>query len=135
MTVLVVDDDASVAEFCRQVLSQAGHAVLVVASGDEALAALDEHEIDVVVSDVIMPGMDGLDLLRSIAPGNGGPDFFQTLPALRRKIQLVSDALFGNFDPEQLFARAVQLGGVGHQSAEPSGHGGGQLPGGGHRAQ
>ena len=73
MTVLVVDDDASVAEFCRQVLSQAGHAVLVVASGDEALAALDEHEIDVVLSDVIMPGMDGLDLLRSIAPGNGGP--------------------------------------------------------------
>ena len=73
MTVLVVDDDASVAEFCRQVLSQAGHAVLAVASGDEALAALDEHEIDVVLSDVIMPGMDGLDLLRSIAPGNGGP--------------------------------------------------------------
>jgi two-component system NtrC family response regulator len=74
MTVLVVDDDATVAEFCRQVLVRAGHAVLAVKSGNEALAALDEHEVDVVLSDVRMPGMDGEDLLRSIAPGNGGPD-------------------------------------------------------------
>jgi DNA-binding NtrC family response regulator len=74
MTVLVVEDDAAVAEFCRQVLSQAGHTVLVVKSGNEALAALDEHEVDVVLSDVRMPGMDGVDLLRSISPGNGGPD-------------------------------------------------------------
>jgi DNA-binding NtrC family response regulator len=74
MTVLVVEDDATVAEFCRQVLFQAGYAVLVVKSGNEALAALDEHEVDVVLSDVRMPGMDGVDLLRSISPGNGGPD-------------------------------------------------------------
>jgi DNA-binding NtrC family response regulator len=74
MTVLVVEDDAAVAEFCRQVLSQAGHGVLMVKSGNEALAALDEHEVDVVLSDVRMPGMDGVDLLRSISPGNGGPD-------------------------------------------------------------
>jgi DNA-binding NtrC family response regulator len=74
MTVLVVDDDAAVAEFCRQVLSQAGHTVLMVKSGREALAALDEHEVDVVLSDVRMPGMDGVDLLRSIAPRHAGPD-------------------------------------------------------------
>jgi DNA-binding NtrC family response regulator len=74
MTVLVVDDDAAVAEFCRQVLSQAGHTVLMVKSGREALAALDEHEVDVVLSDVRMPGMDGVDLLRSIAPRKGAPD-------------------------------------------------------------
>src|SRR5664280_835828 len=66
MTVLVVDDEAAVAEFCRQVLSKAGHAVLIVKSGKEVLAALDEHEVDVVLSDVRMPGMDGVDLLRSI---------------------------------------------------------------------
>lgn len=74
MTVLVVDDEPVVAEFCRRVLSKAGHAVLIVKSGAEALAALDEHEIDVVLSDVRMPGMGGVDLLRSISPGNGGPD-------------------------------------------------------------
>jgi DNA-binding NtrC family response regulator len=74
MTVLVVDDDAAVAEFCRHVLAKAGHAVLIAQSGKEALAALDEHEVDVVLSDVRMPGMDGVDLLRSISPGYTGPD-------------------------------------------------------------
>src|SRR5271157_2446743 len=74
MTVLVVDDDAAVAEFCDRVLSQAGHAVLIVKSGKEALAALDEHEVDVVLSDVRMPGINGVDLLRSISPGKAGPD-------------------------------------------------------------
>ena len=74
MTVLVVDDDEAVAEFCRQVLSQTGHTVLMVKSGREALAALDEHEVDVVLSDVRMPGMGGLDLLRSISPRHAGPD-------------------------------------------------------------
>src|ERR1039458_1062749 len=74
MTVLVVDDDAGVGEFCWQVASQAGHAVLIVKSAQDALAALDEHEIDVVLSDVRMPGMDGVDLLRCISPRNAGPD-------------------------------------------------------------
>ena len=74
MTVLVVDDDAAVAEFCDRVLSKAGHAVLIVKSGKEALTALDEHEVDVVLSDVRMPGMNGVDLLRSISPGSAGPD-------------------------------------------------------------
>jgi DNA-binding response OmpR family regulator len=41
MIVLVVDDDAAVAEFCRQVLAEAGHTVLIVKSGKDALAALD----------------------------------------------------------------------------------------------
>ena len=73
MKVLVVDDDAAVSELCRRVLSHAGHAVLIARSGKDALTSLDEHEIDVVLSDVRMPGMDGVDLLRSISPGNGGP--------------------------------------------------------------
>jgi DNA-binding NtrC family response regulator len=74
MTVLVVDDDAVVAEYCREILSEAGHSVLVVTTGKDALAALDGHEIDVVLSDVRMPDMNGVDLLRSISPGNTGPD-------------------------------------------------------------
>jgi CheY-like chemotaxis protein len=84
MTVLVVDDDADVAQFCYNVLSEAGHEVLIVKSGKEALSALDEHEVDVVLSDVRMPGMNGVDLLRSIAPGNVGPDSVPSLPPSRR---------------------------------------------------
>jgi DNA-binding NtrC family response regulator len=115
MTVLVVDDDASVTEFCRRALSQAGHAVLVVKSADEALAALDEHEVDVVLSDVRMPGMDGVDLLRSISPGNGGPDVvlmtgFGSISAAVKAIRLGAyDYLVKPFVADQLEATLQRL--------------------------
>jgi DNA-binding NtrC family response regulator len=93
MQVLVVDDDADVAEFCRQVLSKAGHEALIVRSGEEALAALDEHGVDIVLSDVRMPGMDGVSLLRSISPGDTGPDVvlmtgFASIPSAVEAIRL-----------------------------------------------
>ncbi|MCX6632139.1 MAG: response regulator, partial [Candidatus Solibacter sp.] len=115
MTVLVVDDDASVAEFCRHVLSSAGHAVLTVASGKAALAALDEHEIDVVLSDVRMPGMDGVDLLRSISPGNTGPDVvlmtgFASISSAVEAIRLGAyDYLVKPFVADQLDATLQRL--------------------------
>jgi len=115
MTVLVVEDDAAVAEFCRQVLFQAGHAVLVVKSGNEALAALDEHEVDVVLSDVRMPGMDGVDLLRSISPGNGGPDVilmtgFGSIASAVKAIRLGAyDYLVKPFVADQLEATLQRL--------------------------
>ena len=115
MTVLVVDDDASVAEFCRGVLSDAGHAVIVVNSGENALAALDEHEIDVVLSDVRMPGMGGVDLLRSLAPGHAGPDVvlmtgFASIPAAVEAIRLGAyDYLVKPFEASQLEATLQRL--------------------------
>jgi two-component system NtrC family response regulator len=124
MTVLVADDDASVTEFCRQALSRAGHSVLVVKSGDEALAALDEHEVDVVLSDVRMPGMDGVDLLRSIAPGNGGPDVvlmtgFGTISAAVDAIRLGAyDYLVKPFVADQLEATFQRLAALRAMRAE-----------------
>ena len=115
MTVLVVDDDAAVAEFCRQALAQAGHAVLLVKSGNEALAALDEHEVDVVLSDVRMPGMDGVDLLRFIAPGSGGPDVvlmtgFASVSSAVKAIRLGAyDYLVKPFVADQLEATLQRL--------------------------
>jgi DNA-binding NtrC family response regulator len=115
MTVLVVEDDAAVAEFCRQVLSEAGHAVLAVKSASEALATLDEHEVDVVLSDVRMPGMDGVDLLRSIAPGNGGPDVvlmtgFGSISSAVNAIRLGAyDYLLKPFVADQLEATLQRL--------------------------
>jgi len=115
MTVLLVDDDASLAEFCRQVLSRAGHAVLIVNSGKDALAALGEHEIDVVLSDVRMPGMNGVDLLRSISPGNVGPDVvlmtgFASIPSAVEAIRLGAyDYLVKPFGVDQLEATLQRL--------------------------
>jgi len=115
MTVLVVDDDAAVAEFCCGILSKAGHLVLTVRSGKAALAALDEHEVDVVLSDVRMPAMDGVDLLRAISPSEAGPDVvlmtgFASISSAVEAIRLGAyDYLVKPFEADQLTATLQRL--------------------------
>ncbi|HZM70010.1 MAG TPA: sigma-54 dependent transcriptional regulator [Candidatus Cryosericum sp.] len=63
---LVVEDDDAMRALLEEELRQAGHAVSAAASGNEALAILDATPIDVVVSDLVMPGLRGDDLLAGI---------------------------------------------------------------------
>ena len=62
--VLVVEDEAYVRESLVAILSSRGFDVLAAASVDEAAAALARSPVDVVLSDLRMPGADGLDLVR-----------------------------------------------------------------------
>ena len=71
--ILVVDDNYSITEFCRVALTEAGHAVMTAQSTEEALEALDQHPIDIILSDVRMPGVSGMDLLRMVAKGPHPP--------------------------------------------------------------
>ena len=64
--VLVVDDDFSIRETFERHLKRAGHEVLTAASAEEALNALADFNPTLVITDVRMPGMDGLELLRRI---------------------------------------------------------------------
>jgi two-component system, chemotaxis family, sensor kinase CheA len=64
--VLVVDDTAMVRELERSILEEAGYRVRTAADGRAALAALDDGPADLVVTDVDMPGCDGLELTRAI---------------------------------------------------------------------
>jgi two-component system C4-dicarboxylate transport response regulator DctD len=66
LSVLIVDDDAMVARSIGQWLALSGFAPTVVTSAAEALACLAEHDIDVVLTDVRMPGQDGIALMRKI---------------------------------------------------------------------
>lgn len=63
---LVVDDDESALESLRQIFEHEGFAVSVARSGEEALDTLRSNGHEVVLADLRMPGMDGLDLLRAI---------------------------------------------------------------------
>ncbi|HET9452568.1 MAG TPA: sigma-54 dependent transcriptional regulator, partial [Aggregicoccus sp.] len=65
-TVLVVDDDVAVAKVLGALLSQAGLRVHLAPSGAAGLELLAQHPIDVVVSDVRMPGMGGMELLAEV---------------------------------------------------------------------
>jgi DNA-binding response OmpR family regulator len=62
--VLVVDDDDDIREMLQSSLSFAGFRVSTAADARSALAALSETEPDAMVLDVMMPGIDGFDLLQ-----------------------------------------------------------------------
>ena len=64
--VLVVEDDAGLREALIDTLLLAGYQCVEAESGEDALLKLQTNKIDIVVSDVQMPGMSGLSLLRSI---------------------------------------------------------------------
>lgn len=63
-TVLVIDDETSIAETVRAVLEDEGYAVQVAANGREGLVRLERERPDLVLSDVMMPELDGRELCR-----------------------------------------------------------------------
>ncbi|WP_254898218.1 SpoIIE family protein phosphatase [Kitasatospora sp. NA04385] len=64
--VLVVDDNADMRDYLTRVLGGAGHRVTAVGDGDRALAAVRSAAPDLVISDVMMPGTDGLQLVAAL---------------------------------------------------------------------
>jgi CheY-like chemotaxis protein len=114
--VLVVDDDELVRSTIRASLARAGHDVIEARDGQEAVDILARGPVDVVVSDIIMPEIDGIGLLlqlrrqqprlRVIVISGGGRT--QNVDFLRMATALGADlALAKPFTPEDL-QRAVQ---------------------------
>ena len=64
-SILIVDDELSMRQFLTHLLQRDGHAMRVAENGREAMALLRQQPADVVVSDVKMPDMGGIDLLRA----------------------------------------------------------------------
>lgn len=64
--ILVVEDDAGLREALIDTISLAGYQTVEAESGEQALLLLNNHQVDLVVSDVQMDGMSGLNLLKSI---------------------------------------------------------------------
>lgn len=62
--ILIVEDELLIAMAMEAALEEAGHKVLVARDGEEALAALEFLPVDLVITDYMMPGMDGAELLR-----------------------------------------------------------------------
>jgi DNA-binding NtrC family response regulator len=72
--VLLADDEPHLALLLHQFLTARGHAVTVVRDGRAALAALDEAPYDVALLDVVMPEVDGLEVLRQVREMPAGPE-------------------------------------------------------------
>ena len=65
-TILIVDDHHSTCTLLGKLVGLHGHRGVCVESGGEALAYLEDHAVDLVILDVAMPGMSGLDVLREL---------------------------------------------------------------------
>ena len=64
--ILVIDDEAVIRMLVVEILESAGHEVTSAESAEVALTLLEVAEFDLVVSDVIMPGLSGLELLEAV---------------------------------------------------------------------
>lgn len=107
---LVVDDDAPVLRLVRAKLQTDGYRVITATNGQEALDAFEEHGPDLIVLDVMMPVMDGLEAMRRIRETSNVPIILLT--ARTRGPDKVSgldmgadDYVTKPFDPDELSAR------------------------------
>lgn len=64
--ILVVDDDPRITDLLRRIFAYEGYSVAVAASGEEALKRTLERPADLVVLDVMLPGLDGLEVVRRL---------------------------------------------------------------------
>ncbi len=65
-TILIVDDEEVMCDSCKQVLSRDGHEVETTLSGEEALGKMEKKSYDVVITDMMMPVMGGMQLLETV---------------------------------------------------------------------
>src|SRR5918912_1300996 len=93
-SILVVDDDAAMCDFLREELEHEGFRVETASSGRAGVERVKQGGIDLVVSDVKMPDLDGLDLLREVRAVDPSP-------------YVITITAFGSIDTA---IRAVKLG-------------------------
>jgi DNA-binding response OmpR family regulator len=112
--ILVVDDDRSSTTMLRFLLEGDGYTVTTAESAERALESLDHTTYDLLLLDVVMPDMDGLDLCRRIRATSQVPILFLSVRSD------ISDKLLGlragaddylakPFDPDELLARIRAL--------------------------
>ncbi|PNX50235.1 MAG: two-component system response regulator [Thermoplasmata archaeon M9B2D] len=70
MKVLIVDDDPAIRMLYKEELEDEGYEVVIASSGEEALNLFDSENPDIVTLDILMPGMDGIQVLRHMKEKN-----------------------------------------------------------------
>jgi DNA-binding response OmpR family regulator len=111
-TIAIIDDDIHINEVLKEILRQEGYAVLSAYSGTEALYLLKEHHIDLILLDLMLPGLSGEEVLPHIQ------DISVIVLSAKVDVQDKVNLLLGGaadymtkpFDTKELLARiAVQL--------------------------
>lgn len=108
--VLVVDDDPALAEMLGIMLRNEGFQPIFVADGERALPAFRDHRPDIILLDLMLPGMSGIDVCRAIRAESGVPIVMLTAKADTVDVVLglesgADDYVVKPFKPKELVAR------------------------------
>lgn len=111
-TILIIDDDEAIGNLEKEVLERADYSVMRAYSGTEALLLLKEDRPDLILLDLMLPGLSGEEVLRQIK--NIPVIVVSAKAAVRDKVELLqggaADYLTKPFDTKELIARvAVRL--------------------------
>src|SRR5205823_13909671 len=124
--ILVADDDRHIVDLVRMYLAKAGYNVTTARDGDEATKLLREQPFDLAVLDIMMPGQDGLQIIRNLRRRSELPVIFLT--ARSGDVDKVAGLQFGAddyvtkpFNPAELVARVQSVLRRSRAAAEPSG--------------
>jgi len=124
--ILVADDDRHIVDLVRMYLAKAGYDVATARDGDEATKLLREQPFDLAILDIMMPGQDGLQIIRNLRRRSELPVIFLT--ARSGDVDKVAGLQFGAddyvtkpFNPAELVARVQSVLRRSHAATEPSG--------------
>jgi len=87
LDVLIVDDDQTIREMVARMVRGMGHAVYLAATGREALQRLQEHPLDIVLLDIMMPEMDGFEFCRIVQAEKKWPDLHIIITSARDTLE------------------------------------------------
>lgn len=113
--ILVVDDDTNARKLMKAVLERAEYSVLTAVNGEDALAVMDANHVDLILLDIMMPGMDGYTFTDELRrAGDTVPILMVTakqLPADKRAGFLVGtdDYMSKPVDTEEMLLRIKAL--------------------------
>jgi CheY-like chemotaxis protein len=93
-TVCVVEDEPALSEAVKFKLIKAGFNVLTASTGEEALEVFKTHKPDLVWLDVLLPGMNGLEVLRKIKSSSELKDFKVVIVSVSAGPEKIKEAFF-----------------------------------------
>jgi len=113
-TILIIDDEAEIRELLTIYLTNHGYATITAGNGAEAMTILQERSIDLVIADIMMPQMDGLELLKKTRQNSQIPFLFISAKSDDMDkiygLQLGADDYVGKpFNPLEVVSRVQAL--------------------------
>jgi DNA-binding response OmpR family regulator len=109
-TILVVDDDKEIANLISIYLQNEGFRILQAHSGHEALTLLEDNQVSLIILDIMMPGIDGMEVCRKVRESSAIPILMcsaktQDMDKVLGLMTGADDYMIKPFNPLELTAR------------------------------